>query len=132
MLFRCSSDATFDEKGLHSLPFMLTMTGSKWDSTKYLYQQNVLQVPALCPACGSGIGYKKDPLSDWWPVAIWKMATPLWWNTTIVPAATTNPAADWKTKTLTLATTLKENKQLLKEQQEQELTTFNYTSFNYT
>ena len=61
MLFRCSSDASFDEKGLHSLPYMLTMTGSKWDSTKYLYQQNVLQVPSKCPSCGAGVGYKKDP-----------------------------------------------------------------------
>ena len=64
MLFRCSTNSTFDEKGLHSLPFMVTMTGSKWDSTKYLYQHNVLQFPVLCPACGSGIGYKKDPYAS--------------------------------------------------------------------
>ena len=66
MIFADTSHLNLVNPGFNvdgTLPFatVLAMFKNKWETTKYLCTQGVLQYPDACPNCGSGVGYKKDP-----------------------------------------------------------------------
>ena len=54
----------YTEDGTLPFPKLWDIVKNKWECTRYLFAQAVLEFPTLCPNCGSGVGYKKDPYTQ--------------------------------------------------------------------